>query len=137
MILLSRLRRCLGPAPLALIAAAGPAAAMTDRPPAVVGHCAFTTIGWVGQRLGDGSGRPLVPSPGSAVTLADGVRGVSYDDVPAVARSRVGYRVMTCLAKLPRHCPPGDGRGRWYTTTNLRTDEAWTLPDAEHQCGGA
>jgi hypothetical protein len=44
---------------------------------------------------------------------------------------------MTCLTKLPTHCPPGDQRGKWYTTTNLRTDESWTLPDAEHMCGGA
>lgn len=109
----------------------------TPGPPATLGTCAFTTIAWVGQRLGDGSGRPIVPSPGSSVRLADGVLGVSYDDVPAIQRSRVGDRAMTCLAKLPRSCPPGDRRGRWYTTTNLRTDEAWTLPDAEHGCGGA
>ena len=101
------------------------------------GTCAFTTLAWVGQRLGDGSGRPLTPSPGSAVTLANGVRGVSYDDVPAIQRTKVGDRVMTCLAKLPAHCPPGDRRGKWYATSNLRTNEAWLLPDAEHMCGGA
>lgn len=115
------------------LAAPNPEAA----PPATPGTCGFTRIAWVGQRLGDGSGKPLVPSPGSSVRLADGVLGVAYDDVPAIRRSRVGDPVMTCLAKLPRHCPPGDQRGRWYTTTNLRTDEAWTLPDAEHECGGA
>lgn len=106
-------------------------------PPSRLGSCAFTTIAWVGQRLGDGSGRPLLPSPGSAVSLANGVRGVGYDDVPAIQRSHVGDRVMTCLAKLPHHCPPNDRRGKWYTTTNLRTDEAWTLTYAEHGCGGA
>ena len=31
----------------------------------------------------------------------------------------------------------GDARGRIYTTTNLRTLESWTMPDSEHQCGGA
>jgi hypothetical protein len=39
--------------------------------------------------------------------------------------------------RLPTNCPPGDHRGKLYTTTNLRTEEAWTLPDAEHGCGGA
>ncbi|WP_375395914.1 hypothetical protein [uncultured Sphingomonas sp.] len=106
-------------------------------PPGIVGQCAFTTISWVGQRLADASGRPLDPSPGSSVTLANGVRGVAYEDVPAIQKSHVGDRVMTCLAKLPTHCPPGDDRGKWYTTTNLRTDESWMLPDAEHMCGGA
>jgi hypothetical protein len=42
-----------------------------------------------------------------------------------------------CLVQLPFACPAGDVRGRWYTTTNLRTLESWTLPDAEHGCGGA
>lgn len=100
------------------------------------GTCAFTKLVRVGQRLGDDAGHE-VPNSGSSVTLANGVRGVSYDQVDAVNRSRVGDRVMTCLAKLPTHCPPGDRRGKWYTTTDLRTDEAWTLPDAEHECGGA
>ena len=134
------LSRCLaGITSLGLLASTGQTvtAAPIAKPPAALGRCAFTTIAWVGQRLGDGSGRPIVPSPGSALTLANGVRGVAYDDVPAVQKSRIGDRVMTCLAKLPRHCPPGDRRGKWYTTTNLRTDEAWTLPDAEHMCGGA
>ena len=105
-------------------------------PPTRVGMCAFTTIRSVGQRLEDGAGRP-VPDSGSSIMLANRVYGVSYDQVAAVQHSRVGDRVMTCLAKLPTHCPPGDQRGRWYTTTNLRTYESWTLPDAEHMCGGA
>ena len=112
----------------------GPKATST-RPPIRVGTCAFTTVGVVTQRLED-NGRP-VPDSGSSITLKNGVYGVSYDQVAAVQRSRVGDRVMTCLAKLPTHCPPGDQRGKWYTTTNLRTDESWTLPDAEHMCGGA
>lgn len=104
--------------------------------PKLVGTCAFTVVRRVEQRLEDETHRSVAGS-GSQIELADGVLGVSYDEMPAVNRSRVGDRVMTCLAKRPTHCPPGDKRGRWYTTTNLRTDEAWTLPDAEHECGGA
>ena len=69
--------------------------------------------------------------------LANGVYGVSYEQVPAVQASRRGDRVITCLISIPQHCPPGDARGRVYTTTNLRTEESWTLPDSQHRCGGA
>ncbi len=107
------------------------------RPPATFGACAFTTVKAIGERLEDGATHRPIPNSGSAVELADGVAGVSYDEVPAIAKSRRGDHVMVCLVDIPKHCPPGDNRGRWYTTTNLRTLESWTLPDAEHQCGGA
>jgi hypothetical protein len=104
--------------------------------PGVPGTCAFTRIKAVTTRLSDGAGH-AVPDSGSAVVLDNGVDGVSYDTVPEVQRSRRGDRVMTCLVKLPTNCPRGDHRGKLYTTTNLRTQESWTLPDAEHYCGGA
>jgi hypothetical protein len=122
-----------------IAALGGPAPAAAPHkatPPKTLGACAFTTISEVGERFEDQTHKP-VPNSGSMIRLANGVYGVSYDEVPAVNASRVGDRVMTCLAKVPHHCPPGDQRGKWYTTTNLRTDEAWTLPDAEHECGGA
>jgi len=104
--------------------------------PRTPGTCSFTRIKQVTTRLEGGAGHP-VPNSGSAVVLANGVYGVSYDSVPEVQRSRRGDRVLTCLVKLPTNCPPGDHRGKLYTTTNLRTQESWTLPDAEHYCGGA
>jgi len=122
---------------IAAVSAEGAAPPTVGSPPAVVGRCAFTTIRWVGQRLGDPETHRDVPDTGSSLTLVNGVMGVSYDQVPAVNRSRAGDPVMTCLARLPRHCPPGDRRGKWYATANLRTNEAWMLPDSEHQCGGA
>lgn len=69
--------------------------------------------------------------------LRNGVYGESYDQVAAVNESKVGDPVFTCLVKLPRNCPVGDNRGKLYTTTNLRTEQSWTLFDAEHKCGGA
>ena len=121
-----------------LIAGGNPAPSVrVTRPPATLGTCAFTTIKAVGERLEDGATHQPVPGSGSQVELADGVLGVSYDEVAAIQHSHPGDRVLTCLVEIPRHCPPGDGRGRFYTTTNLRTLESWTLPDAEHQCGGA
>jgi hypothetical protein len=104
--------------------------------PHVPGTCSFTRIKQVTNRLEDGAGHP-VPDSGSAVILENGVYGVSYDTVPEVQHSRRGDRVLTCLVKLPTNCPRGDDRGKLYTTTNLRTEESWTLPDAEHMCGGA
>lgn len=104
--------------------------------PRRLGECARTTIRSVGTRLEEQDGQP-VPGSGSDVLLANGVYGVSYEQEPPVDRSRPGDRVLTCLVGIPRGCPPGDDRGRSYTTTNLRTGESWTLPDASHMCGGA
>ena len=101
-----------------------------------VGQCAQTTVQTTGSRLVQRDGR-LLPESGSAVILANGVYGVSYDRVPAVHATRRGDPVLACLVKLPTNCPPGDDRGRWYTVTNLRTLQSWTLPDAQHMCGGA
>jgi len=122
---------------LLLLAAAAPLqAAPPSRLPGRVGACTITTIRSVSSRLEDGAGK-AVPGSGSAVTLANGVYGVSYDRVSAVDQSRRGDRALTCLVRLPTNCPPHDKRGRWYTTTNLRTLTSWTLPDSEHMCGGA
>ncbi|MGY2736224.1 hypothetical protein [Sphingomonas sp. UYP23] len=112
------------------------AAKRGSSPPTRIGTCVFTSVREVGQRLEDRAHRPVTNS-GSNVGLANGVWGVSYDQGAAVNASRPGDRAMTCLVRLPRNCPAGDQRGRVYTTTNLRTEQSWTLPDAEHQCGAA
>ena len=131
------------PLALALLLMATPGVGADFPPPprgrlaTVPGTCAFTRVLWVGQRLWDPVTRKAAQDSGSAITLINGVYGVSYDQEPRVNRARRGDPVMTCLAKLPRHCPPGDQRGKLFTTTNLRTQESWTLPDAEHGCGGA
>jgi hypothetical protein len=76
-------------------------------------------------------------STGTEVVYRNGTGGVSYDKVDAIVHSRVGDHVLVCLVWVPKNCPPGDNRGKTYTVTNLRTLESWTLPDAEHMCGGA
>ena len=101
-----------------------------------VGLCAISRIKWVGGRL-EGPLAPGGASSGSAFALDNGVYGVDYGRVPAVDRSKAGDRVRVCLIALPRHCPPGDDRGREYRVLNLRTRQSWTLPDAQHMCGGA
>src|SRR5688572_18203642 len=98
--------------------------------PTRVGTCAFTSVASVHQRL-VGEDRREIPDSGSSVELANGVYGVSYEQVAAVNNSRPGDRVITCLVSIPRGCPPGDNRGRLYTTTNLRTEESWTLQDSQ------
>jgi hypothetical protein len=105
--------------------------------PRQVGQCSETTIRKIETRLVDGTtGKPIAGS-GSAVVFANHGYQVSYDEEPAIENSRRGDRVRICLDKLPENCPPGDARGRVYTTTNLRTGQSWTLPDSEHSCGGA
>jgi len=107
--------------------------------PTRVGTCAATTIARIGTRFSDTLARPKGDGIDevTSVDLKNGVYGVSYAYVDAVARSRVGDPVMTCLVLLPTGCPRGDDRGKMYTTTNLRTLDSWTLPDSQHMCGGA
>jgi hypothetical protein len=111
--------------------------AMAGNLPLREGTCVWTKIARVEQRLQTGEHGPFLAGSGSAVEFANGGYQVSYEEIDAVNHSRRGDRVLMCLVALPRHCPPGDDRGRMYTTTNLRTMQSWTLPDAEHMCGGA
>jgi hypothetical protein len=118
---------------LATTVGASGAAGLPSRP----GTCVLTKVASIGTRLEDGTtGRPIAGS-GSAITFANRGYQVSYEEIPAISRSRKGDPVYMCLMRIPAPCPPGDHRGRIYTTTNLRTMEAWTLPDSEHSCGGA
>jgi hypothetical protein len=99
--------------------------------PTDVGQCVKTTITDIGSRL-EG-----VADSGDAVAYANGVYGVSYDVVTGLRLSREGDPVELCLTAIPEDCPPGDDRGKLYGATNLRNNESWELPDAEHMCGGA
>jgi hypothetical protein len=119
---------------MAAVALATPAFA--EALPKRVGQCADTKVLRVETRLVDGSDQPIKGS-GSAVEFVNGGYQVSTDTIPEVEASRPGDIVRVCLVSIPRHCPPGDRRGRVYETTNLRTKGVWTLPDAEHSCGGA
>ncbi|MFI5010747.1 MAG: hypothetical protein ACHQAY_00205 [Hyphomicrobiales bacterium] len=99
--------------------------------PLRVGECVATRVKTVTSRL------EHMPGTGSAIEFVNGGYQVSYDQVPAVDRSRPGDPVTVCLVSIPKDCPPGDDRGREYRTTNRRTGQSWTLPDAQHMCGGA
>jgi uncharacterized protein len=106
--------------------------------PKRVGECVVTSIAKIGDRFGAPIGATARENQmGSAVVYANGGYQVSYDWVAELAHSRVGDRVRMCLVSIPQGCPPGDDRGRFYKTTNLRTGESWELPDAQHMCGGA
>jgi len=103
----------------------------TSQAPTSVGMCVQTEIASLGSRL-DGA-----PDSGSAISYANNIYGVSYEVVDAVRSSRVGDPVTLCLVSIPQDCPKGDDRGKVYSATNLRTRQGWSLPDAEHMCGGA
>jgi hypothetical protein len=113
------------PAPATLPAAA------SDGPPTLVGQCVQTSVQQVGTRLEN------TPGSGSAISYADGVSQVSYDQVPGIDASQAGDPVKLCLVSLPQNCPPGDDRGKVYSATNLKTNQTWSEPDSEHMCGGA
>jgi hypothetical protein len=101
------------------------------------GTCVRTQVAELGERLRDGPNGPYIAGSGSAVRFTNGGSQVAYTDVKAVQNSRAGDPVFMCLIRIPQGCPKGDARGRVYTTTNLRTLESWTMPDSEHECGGA
>ena len=120
---------------LAGVVLGGTGPAFAQALPGRVGMCVQTTITEVSHRLTDG--RRPIPGSGSMVAFANRGVQVGYDEVPAIAQSRPGDRVLMCLVALPENCPPNDNRGRVYTTTNLRTMSSWTMADSEHACGGA
>ena len=97
----------------------------------------MTRVKEVTNRLVDGTTNRPIPGSGSAIVYKNGGYQVSYDQIRAVDRSRRGDKVRLCLVSIPKHCPPGDNRGKIYRATNLRTHGVWTLPDSEHRCGGA
>ncbi|MHB1104068.1 MAG: hypothetical protein ACYC0C_15095 [Devosia sp.] len=99
--------------------------------PTEIGQCVRTTIAEIASRL-EGA-----PDSGDAVLYANGVYGVSYEVVTGLRMSRAGDPIELCLTALPQDCPPGDERGKIYSATNLKNDESWELPDAQHMCSGA
>jgi hypothetical protein len=122
---------CAKPTPANTQSAPAAALKMVTGLPTTVGTCARTTVTEVGHRL-EG-----VDQSGSFVRYANGGTQVSYEEVPAIGRSRIGDRVLMCLTSVPQGCPPGDDRGRAYKVKNLRTGEAWEKEDSAHSCGGA
>ena len=103
----------------------------TSGVPRAIGDCVTTAISSIGTRLED------TPGSGTAIAYRNKIYGVDYSTVQEVEASKVGDLIKLCLVSLPKHCPPGDERGRVYSATNLRTKATWTLPDSEHMCGGA
>jgi uncharacterized protein len=106
--------------------------------PARVGACTVTKIASLTTRFGEALKPPAADfDPGSAVTFANRGYQVSYSYMSALADSQVGDEVLVCLVSIPKNCPRGDDRGKFYASTNLRTNGTWVLPDAQHMCGGA
>jgi hypothetical protein len=108
-----------------------------------IAQCVTSKITMLGPRLctPDAKGNCPAKLPfddsGDSVAAANGIPGVSYDRIPALEKSKLGDKVKICLDNVPINCPPGDDRGFNWTWKNLRTGGTWSLPDAEHRCGGA
>ena len=108
-----------------------PASGWGKAPAMRVGQCVTTRIAEVGHRL-DG-----VDDSGAAVSYENGATQVSYEESRVVRAWRAGDTVKLCLVSVPRDCPRGDGRGKVYRVTNLRTHGQWSSADSAHMCGGA
>ena len=94
-------------AQLAWLRGATPMAAALPKTP---GRCALTLVKEVTTRLEEADDKP-VPGSGSTIIMANGVVGVSYEQLPEVDSARRGDAMVVCLVSLPRDCPPGDDRG--------------------------
>ena len=108
--------------------------------PTKVGDCAQTKITRISGRFTERLTPPDLATGndgGTSVGFSNDFGQVSYSYEPTIAASRIGDDVVICLHSLPRNCPPGDDRGKKYSTTNLRTKQWWTLSDEQHLCGGA
>ena len=108
--------------------------------PKVLGHCTRTKIISITGRFGETLKWPHPKDgivSGTAVRYANGASQVSYNYEEEVALSHIGDDVLLCLSTIPRHCPPGDDRGRSYSATNLDTNRSWIMSDSQHMCGGA
>src|SRR4051794_40191706 len=83
------------------------------------------------------SRRCILPVDGFYEWMA--VKGAKAKQPFAIAMKdgNVADHVLICLVFIPKNCPKGDDRGKMYTVTNLRTLKSWTLPNAQHSCGGA
>ena len=106
-----------------------------DDLPTEVGQCVETVIARITSRFVEDINENT--DDGSAVEFENGGRQVSYEKEQSIINSSVGDKVIMCLVSIPEDCPPGDDRGRIYTTTNMMTSESWTLPNSQHSCGGA
>ena len=105
-----------------LVAPHASAASTPVHPPELqrVGDCAITIIMKITTRLD----RTSAHDTGSAIVYANGVSGVSYEYVPPLHTSRIGYPVRLCLVSVFKNYPVG-GEGQEYQATNLRTGKHW------------
>ena len=106
--------------------------AMPDRP----GECVLTRIRDVTTRFGD----PLSQQnedEGTSVVYENGGYGVTYGREPELYGAKTGQPVILCRLSVMYDCPAGDDRGSSYYALDLVTHGSWTLPDAQHMCGGA
>lgn len=99
--------------------------------PLAIGQCSQTTVSSLGTRLQDS------PGSGTSISFSNGIYLVAYDTIPEAEVSRVGDRVTICLTSTTKDCPLGDGRGKFYSVINLKTEQGFKMSSSSHGCGGA
>lgn len=100
-----------------------------------MGQCVKTSVAKIEQH-------PLVKKDSSVIDGGDviqytnGIKQISYEEIPGINNSQVGDPITLCLISTPPDCLSVDTRGREYAATNVRIGESWTAGDSEHMCGG-
>ena len=103
--------------------------------------CVETTVTTIGSRLTDGDDKPI-PGTGSYVAFASGLGLVAYSTPKVLELERPGDKVQVCLIAVPKGCPKGDDRGKFYRVFDYRHKAAYQkasyqMADSQHMCGGA
>lgn len=84
----------------------------------------------------EASGGDCIPmlGGGSHIVLSDDLRGLSAEDIGAVASTRRGDPMLACKGAPAPRCAAGDTRGHFWTITNYRTGDSWQMADTVHTC---
>ena len=108
----------------------------SSRMPELHGQCVWTRIKSITTRFGD---RITLENEneGTSIVYANDGYVVTYGRDYEFFDAKIGDPVVICLISVMYDCPTGDDRGSYYYTLDTRTGGSWTLPDAQHMCGGA
>ncbi len=104
-------------------------------PPTRVGQCSETFVALVRARLFNGVTGESIAGSGTSIQFTNGVYLHSHNNIATADASKPSDKVKMCLNSVPKNCPPGDNRGKFYKVVNYRTRGSFTMRDSNDPCG--